>query len=327
MTKKEDEPKIVKKKAIKNIEDLPGVGPAVAEKLREGGFYELMSIAATTPSLLTDAAGIGSKAGRELIRKAQEALEMGFESAVKVEKKRERINRISTGSEAFDTLIGGGVESGSITEVFGEFGSSKSQIAHILAVNVQKDDPKAIVFFIDSEGSFRPERIRQLAKGAELDENKVLGNIRVGRAVSSDHQMLLANKVDELISKDRLNVKLLVVDSVTAHFRAEFQGRGTLAPRQQKLNTHLHTLLRIADKYSVVVFVTNQVMHKPDLMFGDPVIPIGGNILGHISTTRIYLRKSKKNSRVAKLIDSPGLPDGAACFYVREGGLEDVKEK
>jgi RecA/RadA recombinase len=202
----------------------------------------------------------------------------------------------------------------------------KTQIGHILCVNIQKEDPDAIAVYIDTENTFRPSRLRDFARAAKLDEEKALKNVMIARAYNSDHQVLLAEKVEDLIKKGA-KVKLLVVDSVTAHFRAEYIGRGTLADRQQKLNKHLHTLLKLADTYNFAVYVTNQVMAKPDTFFGDPTQPIGGHILGHASTTRIYLRKGKKGSRVAKLIDSPSLPDAEVNFFIVEGGLEDIKEK
>jgi len=151
-----------------------------------------------------------------------------------------------------------------------------------------------------------------------------LKNIKVARAFNSDHQMLLAEKVEDLIKNEGLNVKLLVVDSLMSHFRADFSGRGQLADRQQKLNKHMHALQKLATAYNLVVYVTNQVMAKPDTFFGDPTAAIGGHIVGHNSSTRIYLRKGKKGTRVAKLIDSPHLPDGEAIFNVEESGLKDV---
>ncbi len=136
--------------------------------------------------------------------------------------------------------------------------------------------------------------------------------------------MLLAEKVEDLINKEGLKVKLVIVDSLTAHFRAEFIGRGTLAERQQKLNKHMHQLLKVADSYNIAVYVTNQVMAKPDMFFGDPTQAIGGHVVAHASTFRIYLRKGKKGSRVAKLIDAPNLADGECIFRVEEHGLEDA---
>lgn len=314
-----------KSKKELSICDLPGVGAATAEKLESVGYKDLMSIAVATPGELVDASGVNLANAKRMIAVARTSLDMGFESGEQLLKKRAGVEKTSTGSIAFDNLVGGGFESGAITECFGEFGSGKTQIGHILTVNCQKNDENAVAVYIDTENTFRPERIEQLAKGVGLDPEKVLRNIKVARAYNSDHQMLLVEKIDDLIKKQGLKVKVIVVDSLTAHFRAEFIGRGTLADRQQKLNRHMHTLLRLADLNNLCVYVTNQVMAKPDTFFGDPTQAIGGHIVAHASTFRIYLRKGKKGSRVAKLVDSPSMPDGEACFYVETSGLKDIK--
>ena len=318
--------KIPAKDIKKNLlEDLPGVGAATATRLMEAGYNNLMAVAVASPGELIEATGITEAVARKMINSARSNLDMGFQSGEELLKKRQRVMRITTGSQTFDKLMGGGFETGSITECFGEFGSGKTQVAHVMCVNIQKDDPTAIAIYIDTENTFRPERIKQLAEGLGMDSSKVLENIKVARAYNSDHQMLLAEKIDELIQQQNMNVKLVVIDSLTAHFRAEFIGRGTLAERQQKLNRHMHTLLKVADSRNLCVYVTNQVMSKPDVFFGDPTQAIGGHIVAHASTFRIYLRKGKKGSRVAKLIDSPHLQEGEANFMVEETGLKDIK--
>lgn len=308
----------------KSLLDLPGVGAATAEKLINSGYDNLMAIAVATPSELIDAAGISEAVAKKIINSARDSLSMGFESGEDFLKKRENIIKIKTGSKAFDELLGGGFETGGITEIFSAYGGGKTQIAHVLAVNCQKQIRDSIVVYIDTESTFRPERIIQIAKGQDMDPKKVLKNIKVARAYNSDHQMLLAEKIEDLIKKQNLNVKLVVVDSLTAHFRAEFIGRGTLADRQQKLNKHMHTLSRLADLYNLCVYVTNQVMSKPDVFFGDPTEAIGGHIVAHNSQTRIYLRKGKKNTRIARLVDSPSLPDGECSFIIATTGLMDI---
>ncbi|MEK6916721.1 MAG: DNA repair and recombination protein RadA [Nanoarchaeota archaeon] len=307
-----------------NVTDLPGVGPATADKLTSAGYETMMSIAVASPGELVEAAGVTEATARKIIQAARSAMEMGFESGIDILKKRQNVLKIPTGSENLNQLLGGGFETGAIVECFGEYGSGKTQIAHTLAVQCQKQDETAMAVFIDTENTFRPERIIELAKGAGLDPNKVLGNIKVARAFNSDHQMLLAEKVSDLIAKQNLNVKVVIVDSLTAHFRAEFIGRGTLSERQQKLNKHMHELLRVADTNNLLVYVTNQVMSRPDVFFGDPTAAIGGHIVAHASTFRIYLRKGKKGSRVAKLVDSPNLPDGEVAFIVETPGLKDI---
>ncbi|MBT4823651.1 DNA repair and recombination protein RadA [Candidatus Woesearchaeota archaeon] len=315
--------KETKSKKITKVEDLPGVGAATAEKLRMSGYDTLMAIAVATPGELVDASGITETVGRKLINVSRDAMDMGFESGDELLKKRARIDKISTNCDGFNDILGGGVETGAITECFGQYGSGKTQIGHQLAVNVQSYGEDACAVYIDTENTFRPERIKQFAEGAGLDPDKVLKNIYVARAYNSDHQMLLSEKVDELITKKGKNIKLVVVDSLTAHFRAEFVGRGTLAVRQQKLNKHMHVLARLADIHNLSVYVTNQVMSKPDQFFGDPTEAIGGHIVAHNSTFRIYLRKGKKGSRVAKLVDAPALPDAECTFWVKEDGIKD----
>ncbi len=307
----------------KSVMDLPGVGAATAEKLASVGYDNLMSIAVASPGEIVDACGVSESVARKIIQAARSMLDMGFASGEDLMRKREQVTKITTGVREFDRIMGGGFETGCITECFGQYGSAKTQIAHQLAVNVYASDPTAVTVFIDTENTFRPERIAQFAQGKGIDGKELLKNIRVARAYNSDHQMLLAEKVEDLV-KQGLNVKLVVVDSLTAHFRAEFVGRGTLAERQQKINKHMHVLSKLADMYNLCVYVTNQVMAKPDAFFGDPTEAIGGHIVGHNSTFRIYLRRGKKGTRVAKLVDAPNLPDDEAVFMVTEAGIVDA---
>lgn len=308
------------------IDKLPGVGPATAEKLRDAGYIDIMSIAVASPKELSDAAEIAEATGSKIILHARRQADIGeFETGSALLEKRAKVGRVSSGSKVFDELMGGGFETQSIVELFGEFGSGKTQIAHQLCVIVQlpkeKGGMEGHAFYIDTENTFRPERIVQMAEAYDLDSDEVLKNIHVARAYNSSHQMLLVDKVKEL-SKD-IPASLLVVDSLTAHFRAEYVGRGALADRQQKLNKHMHDLLRWGDLNNGVVCVTNQVSSKPDAFFGDPTRPIGGHIVGHTATFRIYLRKSKGPKRIARLIDSPHLPEGEAVFSIIDKGVRD----
>ncbi|MBL7054758.1 DNA repair and recombination protein RadA [Candidatus Woesearchaeota archaeon] len=326
MIEKSEKKSIEKSEKEKKVNDLPGVGAATAAKLEEAGYNTLLSIAVASPGELVDSAGVSEAIARKMIQSARSALDMGFESGVELLERRKKVVKITTGSVNFDKMLGGGFETGAITEIYSEFGGGKTQMAHILAVNAQnmQTEKDPIVVYVDTENTFRPERLQQVAKGAGLDPEKALKNIMVARAYNSDHQMLLAERIEELITKKELNIRLVIIDSLTAHFRAEFIGRGTLSERQQKLNRHMHTLLRLADSHNLCVYVTNQVMSKPDVFFGDPTQAIGGHIVAHASTFRIYMRKGKKGSRVAKLVDSPNLPEGEASFYVEEGGLRDI---
>ncbi|HLC58251.1 MAG TPA: DNA repair and recombination protein RadA [Candidatus Nanoarchaeia archaeon] len=320
-------PQNTKENKVMTVEDLPGVGPATAEKLKESGFDTLLSLAVASPGELVEAGGLTEATARKVIKASRDAMNMGFESGDEIMEKRKSIIKILTNSKALDSLFGGGIESGAITECYGEFGSGKSSLAHQLAVNVQlpKDQGgvEGTAVWLDTESTFRPERIKQIAESNGLDAEKMLKNIKVARCFNSDHQMLLAEKVEDLI-KEGQNIKLVIVDSLMSHFRADFSGRGQLADRQQKLNKHLHQLQKLASSYNLAVYVTNQVMSKPDTFFGDPTAAVGGHIVAHNSTYRVYLRKGKKGTRVAKMIDAPQLPETEAIFQVTEKGLEDV---
>jgi|TARA_Y100000310_G_scaffold337250_1_gene423855 DNA repair protein RadA len=314
----------------KKITDLPGIGPGTAKKLEDAGVYDLMGLVVMSPKNLADLTGMSEAVSRKAIQAGRKMMDLGFVDGMEYSQKRKDIVHITTGSQNVDELLGGkGIESKSITEVFGAFGSGKTQIGLGLSVRTQlpksKGGAEGKCVFIDTEGTFRPSRIKQISEKLELNPSKVLKNILVARAFNSDHQILLLDKITEMI-KDGEPIKLVVIDSLTAHFRAEFSGRGTLADRQQKLNKYMHNLMKLAEQHNLAIYVTNQVMANPAQMFGDPTTPIGGNIVGHASTYRIYLRRGKKGSRVAKMIDSPNLPDNETLFYVGEGGINDEED-
>ena len=328
----ESEKNMVKGEDEKNSEetkltDIPGIGPGIATKLGAAGIYDLMGLAVMSPSALSELAGIGEAVARKAIQAARSMMKLGFVDGIEFAKKREDVLYISTGSQNLNILLGGkGIETKALTEAYGSFGSGKTQIGLNLAVNVQLNkeqggaNGKAV--FIDTEGTFRPERIRQIADALGANSEKVLKNILIARAFNSDHQILLIDKIGEMI-KNGEPIRLIIIDSLTAHFRAEFSGRGQLADRQQKLNRYLHDLMKIAEQYNLAIYVTNQVMANPSMMFGDPTTPIGGHIVAHASTYRLYLRRGKAGSRVAKLIDSPNLPDNETIFFLTEKGIRD----
>ena len=325
----EESTKLVKGKAEEEakLTDVPGIGPGIATKLEAAGVYDLMGLAVMSPSALSEMAGIGEAVARKAIQAARGMMKLGFMDGIEFAKKREDVGHITTGSKNLDILLGGrGIETRAMTESYGAFSSGKSQLAFTLAVNVQlpkeKGGMNGKAVIIDTEGTFRPERIRQIAEGVGANPEKVLKNILVARAFSSDHQILLIDKINEM-TKNGEPIKLVIIDSLTAHFRAEFSGRGQLADRQQKLNRYLHNLMKMAEQHNLAIFVTNQVMANPGMMFGDPTTPVGGHVLAHMSTVRLYLRKGKGGSRVAKLIDAPHLPDDETQFFITPLGIRD----
>jgi len=228
-----------------------------------------------------------------------------------------------------DKLLGGGIESQSITEFYGEYGSGKSQICHQLCVNVQLPPEEGglggAALYIDTENTFRTERIFQMAQNVGLDPKEAVKKIIFAEAYTSDHQMFLLENADEVIKEN--GVRLIIVDSLTSHFRSEYLGREMLAERQQKLNKHMHRLIRLARGFNAAAVATNQVMSKPDVFFGDAIHPVGGHIVAHTSHTRVFLRKSARGPvRIARLVSSPYLPEGEGIFRISERGIEDVNE-
>jgi DNA repair and recombination protein RadA len=336
------------------LEDLPGVGPATSDKLVENGFESYQSIAVASPGELSNTADIGESSASDIINAARDAADVGgFETGATVLERRQEIGKLSWQIPEVDDLLGGGIETQSITEVYGEFGSGKSQVTHQMAINVQLSTENGGLdggcIFVDSEDTFRPERIDDMVRGLddeiladELERREIEGTpgdeaamqelvaafldqIHVAKAFNSNHQILLAEKAKELASEHEEGewpIRIVCVDSLTAHFRAEYVGRGELADRQQKLNKHLHDLMRIGDLFNTAILVTNQVASNPDSYFGDPTQAIGGNILGHASTFRMYLRKSKADKRIVRLVDAPNLADGEAVMRVQGPGLK-----
>ncbi len=315
--------------AVKHeLEDVEGVGPATIEKLKGAGIMSVEALAVCPTRLLIEIADLTEEKAGSITRNARSLLNIRFTTAKDVLAKRQNIGFITTGSKAIDSLLGKGIETQALTELIGEFGSGKTQLCHQLCVSVQLPPERgglgSRALFIDTEGTFRPERVISVAQGLGMNPDEVLGNIIYARAFNSDHQMLLADEAFSLVAQN--NVRLVIVDSVITHFRSEYPGREALAPRQQKLNRHIHQLLRMADIYNLSVILTNQIQSTPDTFFGNPNKPAGGNILAHGSTYRIWLRKSKESRRVAKIIDSPLHPESECIFSITTNGIIDVDE-
>ena len=310
------------------VNNIPGIGPAVADKLMSSGYITLAAVAHASPIELVEHCEIGEQTAKRLITAARGQVGIGFQNARELLKTRKKLVKISTGSKSLDTLLAGGIEASSLTEISGEFRTGKTQICFQLCVMTAMDKKlgglESGVIYIDTEGTFRPERIVQICQRFGADPEQVLSRINVGRAYNSDHQMVLVLESPKLIKEK--NVKLLIIDSLTSHFRAEYAGRGSLLERQQKLNKYLHQLLRLAEVYDVAVVATNQVLSKPDVLYGETTFPIGGHIVAHSCTTRVFLRKGKGEKRIARVIDSPHIPEIETVFSISAEGITDPKD-
>ena len=307
---------------------LEGVGPAIAGKLRSAGITTVEAIAVTPPREIAEKTAIGFNTILKIAAAARKSLDVDFITAEELWKRRQAMLKCSTGSKNLDELLGGGIETQAMTEFIGEYGVGKTQICLILCVMAQLPvDKKGLngnVVYIDTEGTFIPERICEIANALELDPHKTLENIFLARAYNSSHQCLLIENLFKFCPEN--NIKLVIVDSMIGHFRGEYVGREHLSERQQKLNNLLHKLLRLTEAFNLPVIVTNQVQSNPAQFFGDPNKPAGGHVMAHACTHRIYLRKGSKGTRIIKVIDSPYLPESSTRFKITEKGIEDVQE-
>ena len=312
------------------LDTLDDIGPATKIHLIDAGIDSLKDLIIRGPLDVAEVTGMTMEKSIDLCNKARikleevEIIERTFIPATELYNKRKNIERISTGSKCFDELLGGGFEVNAITEIYGEFGSGKTQICHTSAVMVQQKITdgglEGGVIYIDTENTFRPERIVSISKARNIDYVSVLENIVVAKAFNSAHQELIIHEIGKII--DNNNIKLLVLDSAISHYRAEYLGRAMLSERQQKINKLMHILIRISETYKIAVILTNQIQSVPDTLFGDPFRPTGGNIIAHSSTYRIYLKKAGKN-RIARIVDSPYHPEIEALFSLGEEGVTD----
>lgn len=316
------------------IQDIEGIGPSATKKLREAGILSVMDLAvagvedlAVDINSTKDSAASFIMAAQKLLRESN-ILEKEFITAEVALRKRRSLLRCSTGSGVLDELFLGGIETQAVTEFYGEFGSGKSQICHTLCITagqpVESGGLDSGVIYVDTEGTFRPERLEQIARERGVDPLHALKNVAVCKVYNSAHLELIVKNLGKYV--DDYKAKLVVIDSIISLHRAEFAGRGTLADRQQRLNSIMHKLLRIAEIYNIALVVTNQVQSAPDTFFGDPTRPTGGNVIGHASTYRVYLKKSGEN-RIARMVDSPYHPYGDVRFTVNEKGVDDLEEE
>ena len=316
-----------KKAKYETLEDLPGLGPATVSKLKEIGFKTVESLGTATLRELVSA-GIGQEMAERVIAAARDATAITFVRGDELVELRKNVRKLTTGCNSLDTLLGGGVETQSLTELYGEFGSGKSQLCHQLCVTVQLAEAQGglngSVLFIDTESTFRPERVQQIAPRFGVNPQDVLKGIVYAEAYTSNHQIVLLENADEVIKEN--NIKLIIIDSVTSHFRSEYIGREMLANRQQQLNRHLHKLVRLGRAFNTSLVITNQVMASPDAFFSKAVTPVGGHILGHMSHNRIFIRKGRNNMRIAKLTASPSLPEGEVPMRITERGVESDED-
>lgn len=300
--------------------------------MKEAGFFTVESIAFAPRKHILTVKGISEGKVQKLLDEAFKRVPMGFTSAELVNQKRADMIYITTGSRELDKLLNGGIETGSLTELIGEFRTGKTQLCHTLAVTCQlpvsANGAEGKCLYIDTESTFRPERVLSVAGRYKMNETDVLKNICTARAYNTDHQMNLLSQAAGMMMKSRFS--LVIIDSATAHYRTDYSGRGELANRQMHLGKFLRSLQNLANEFGVAVVLTNQVVANVDqgpmMMMGDNKKPIGGNIMAHASTTRLFLKKGRGETRICKVYDSPNLREADATFAINADGIGDVKE-
>jgi len=315
---------------VRPLQDF-GVAAGDVKKLKEAGFYSVESVAYASRRELADVKGVSDAKVSKIKDAASQLVPSGFATAHTILAARGSLIRITTGSTALDGILGGGLESGSITEIYGEFRCGKTQLCHTLAVTSQipvtHGGGEGKCLYIDTEGTFRPDRLVDIAERFQMDPEAVLNNIAFARAHNTEHQQELLAQAGALLSESRFS--LIICDSATALFRTEYIGRGELASRQNNLGKFLKGLQRLADEYGVAVLVTNQVVQSGldgAMSFGPSVKPIGGNIMAHATTTRLQLKKGRGSDRIANLIASPSMPENQATFGISQHGIGDASD-
>ncbi|PAV66554.1 hypothetical protein WR25_22559 [Diploscapter pachys] len=309
-----------------------GIAASDIKKIRQAGFNTVESVAMYPRKELLLVNGISEKKAEMIFNAATKFVPLGYTTASEIHVKRSQMVQIRTGSAALDRVLGGGIETGSITEIYGEFRTGKTQLCHSLAVicqlPVDMGGAEGKCLWIDTEGTFRPERLLAIASRFNMTGEDVLENVAVARSYNSEHMYQLAMTAGAMMSESRY--ALVIVDCATAQFRTEYTGRGELAARQMALAKFLRLLHNLCNEFGVAVVITNQVVASVDGgagMYADPKKPVGGNIIAHMSTTRLYMKKGKADSRVCKVQQSPSLPEAEATFSITQQGIEDFKDK
>ena len=306
-----------------------GINNGDIKKLIEAGFNSLESIAYTPKKNLIIVKGLSDQKVEKIIKAVYEILKLGIQPCAIALEERKKITKITSGSKELDALLGGGFESNSITELFGEFRTGKTQICHTLCVTCQLPksngggEGKAI--YIDTEGTFRPEKLAPIAERFGLDPKEVIENVFYARAYNSDHQNRLLYQVCGLMCEHKF--ALLIVDSATALYRTDYAGRGELSNRQMNLAKFLKKKKKIADEHKIAVVITNQVVATVDgnAFGGNDKKPIGGHIMAHACQTRLFLKKGLKSNRICRIYDSPSLPESEATYCITENGIDDAQ--
>jgi len=314
---------------VEKLQDA-GINAADLKKLKDAGYNTSQSIVFAMRKDLLSIKGLSDQKVDKIIEAARKSTAAGFVTCTQLVAKLKVRFALSTGASKFDQMLGGGMESGAITELFGEFRCGKTQVCHSLAVIAQlppnMGGANGKVIYIDTEGTFRPERIRQIAENKGVSAEAAMDNIIYARCYTSEHLVQLLIEAAGIMVTDEDRFSLVIVDSIMGVFRVDYSGRGELAERQQHLGKVMNKLQKLSEEFNVAVVLTNQVMSDPGggcaFMPSHPKA-IGGHVLAHFSTCRIFLRKGRAEQRVAKIHNSPWLPESECVFEIFGGGVRN----
>ncbi|CED84399.1 family atpase dmc1 [Phaffia rhodozyma] len=337
-----------------HIDDMQahGINAQDISKLKAAGMTTIQSVQMTPRRTMLKIKGLSEAKVEKLKDVALKLLPSAIMTATEVSTRRESAVMISTGSKAVDAMLGGGISTQSVTEVYGEFrtGKSKSsknlisarsislpkcsssaQLAHTLCVMtqlpVEMGGGGGKAAYLDTEGTFRADRIKAIAERAGVDGKLACDNITYARAYNSEQQLELINELALRFGDDG-TYKLLIIDSIINLFRQDYSGRGELSERQQKLNQMLSRLSKLSEEFNIAILMTNQVQSDPgaQLMFASAssAKPVGGHVLAHASATRLHLRKGRAEERICKVVDSPDVAESEAAYRLSNGGWDDV---
>ncbi len=311
-----------------DLNQIKGINARQIKLLQDNGISTAEALAMSPGSTVAEIDGLGDKTAKKLIWNARNAL--GMTDFIQAKDIDENVEFITTGSSELNKILGGGFQTGKLTEVYGPFKSGKTALAHTISVtsqlSVKNGGLNTSVAYVDTENTFSKEKIKRIAKRFGLNPSETLSRIFHARIYSSDHQSQMIQKA-ETLCKTR-GVRLIIIDSLMALLRAEYVGIGKLAPRQALLNNIIHTLSRIAETYNCAVLLTNQVSVKMMGMFSTNDA-IGGNIVAHGCHFRVMFKTkgfSSNNSlkRRAVIVDAPDLPPEECEFYITSTGIADT---
>lgn len=312
--------------STKKIKGLENLDSELTQQLVKAGYKSVQAISIAIPSDLAEDVEITLEKAEEIITRALTQVSSPPKSAAELLKLEQERGKVSTSSAALDGLLAGGAWTGEITEIAGTFSTGKSQLCFQLSVNAQMDKEEGglggKVFFVDTEGTFSATRVGEMALARDLDPAQVLENILVARVLDSQHQTRIVQQINE-IAKEQ-NIVLVIVDSIAAHFRADYIGNARLPERQQRIMQHASSLTNLAYVHGMAVVVTNQMVQKVDNVTGaSQITPALGESWSHRPQTRLILRKSPGTARIARLSDSPRRAEGEEVFYITDNGIRD----